>query len=115
MNALRQYKLSKEEKRAMQAEISRQARELTDKFALELDATLLWTIRKVSENHGKPWGAKMLREAYDTAVAAREELVKKYEMKDDELFILLYKLKEIGVDLEKWSKEMINHITLHIN
>lgn len=35
----------------------------------------------------------------------REELLKHYDMQDNAEFILLYKLRQIGVDVEKWTAE----------
>ena len=35
----------------------------------------------------------------------RAELLKHYDMQDNGEFILLYKLRQIGVDVEKWTAE----------
>lgn len=45
MNAIRRYSMSKAEKQALHHEAARQMREIVDKIALELDATLLHTVR----------------------------------------------------------------------
>lgn len=110
MNAIRRYSMSKEEKRAMHYEAARQMRAITDKLALELDATILWAAH---EKWGK--GKKSLREFYDFVAESREELVRLYEMHNDAEFILLRKLKEIGVDLEAWNKEPRKHLVFHID
>lgn len=109
MNALRRYTMSKEEKRALQAEVARQSREISDRFALELDATILWALH---EKFG--FGAKRCRRFYDCVYEVRENLLKKYEMQDDCEFILIYKLKEYGIDLKKWSEEQKNHVVIHV-
>lgn len=109
MNAIRRYNMSKEEKRALTHEVARQAREISDKFALELDATILWALHK---KFG--FGAKRCKKFYDCVAELRESLLKKYEMQDDSEFILLYKLKERGIDVKKWSEEQKNHVVIRV-
>jgi hypothetical protein len=110
MKAIPRYELSKAEKRAFHHEVARQTRKITDRFALELDATILWAAH---EKWGK--GKKSLREFYDFVTDCREQVLKRYEMEDDAEFILLYKLREIGVDLKAWSEEKRNHLVFHID
>lgn len=109
MKALMRYKMSREEKRAFDAEIARQARQITDRFALELDATILWALHT---EFG--FGAERLRRFYDCVAESREALLRHYEMEEDSQFILLYKPKEIGVDLKKWDAEQKQHVTIHV-
>lgn len=109
MNAIRHYTMSKAEKKALHAEVSRQAREISDKFALELDATILWTLHE-----GFGFGAERCKRFYNKVVECREDLLKRYDMEDDAEFILIHKLKEIGIDLREWEKELKNHITFHV-
>lgn len=109
MNALRRYSMSKEEKRALQAEVSRQARQISDRFALELDATILWALH---DEFG--FGAERLRRFYDCVYNNREALLRRYDMHDDAEFILLHKLREIGVDVQKWSADQKQHVTFRV-
>ena len=109
MNALRRYSMSKEEKRALQAEVSRQARQISDRFALELDATILWALHS---EFG--FGADRLRRFYDCVYQNREALLRRYDMHDDAEFILLHKLREIGADVRKWSEEQTEHVTFRV-
>ena len=110
MNALRRYSMSKEEKRALQAEVARQARQISDRFALEIDATILWALH---EKLG--FGPERLRRFYDCVYESRETLLQHYDMHDDAEFILLHKLREIGVDVQKWSAEQKQHVTMHVD
>ena len=110
MKAIPRYNMSKEEKRALHHEVARQARDITNKFALELDATILWAAH---EKFGM--GKKRLREFYDYIANCREDLVQRYEMENDAEFLLLHKLKEIGVDLKAWSEEPRKHLVFHID
>lgn len=100
MNAIRRYSMSKEEKRALHAEVARQARQISDRFSLEVDATILWALH---EEFG--FGADRLRRVWDCVAVHRAELLKHYDMQDNAEFILLYKLRQIGVDVEKWTAE----------
>lgn len=100
MNAIRRYSMSKEEKRALRSEVARQARQISDRFSLEVDATILWALH---EEFG--FGADRLRRVWDCVAVHRAELLKHYDMQDNAEFILLYKLRQIGVDVEKWTAE----------
>ena len=110
MNALRRYSMSKEEKRALQAEVARQARQISDRFAIEIDATILWALH---EKFG--FGPERLRRFYDCVYESREMLLQRYDMHDDAEFILLHKLREIGVDVQKWSAEQKQHVTFRVD
>lgn len=110
MKALRHYSMSKEEKRALQAEVSRQARQISDRFAIEIDATILWALH---EKFG--FGPERLRRFYDCVYESREMLLQRYDMHDDAEFILLHKLREIGVDVQKWSAEQKQHVTFRVD
>ena len=110
MKALRHYSMSKEEKRALQAEVSRQARQISDRFAIEIDATILWALH---EKFG--FGPERLRRFYDCVYESREMLLQRYDMHDDAEFILLHKLLEIGVDVQKWSAEQKQHVTFRVD
>ena len=110
MKALRHYSMSKEEKRALQAEVSRQARQISDRFAIEIDATIHWALH---EKFG--FGPERLRRFYDCVYESREMLLQRYDMHDDAEFILLHKLREIGVDVQKWSAEQKQHVTFRVD
>jgi len=100
MKALQRYQMSKTEKAALKAEIARQVHELDEKFSAEICAMLLWALH---EEFG--FGADRLRRVWDCVAVHRAELLKHYDMQDNAEFILLYKLRQIGVDVEKWTAE----------
>ena len=91
MKALQRYQMSKTEEAALKAEIARQVHELDEKF---------WALH---EEFG--FGADRLRRVWDCVAVHRAELLKHYDMQDNAEFILLYKLRQIGVDVEKWTAE----------
>ncbi len=100
MKALQRYQMSKAEKAALKAEIARQVHELDEKFSAEICAMLLWALH---EEFG--FGADRLRRVWNCVAVHRAELLKHYDMQDNAEFILLYKLRQIGVDVEKWTAE----------
>jgi hypothetical protein len=101
--------LNSVEQKAMNEEIGRQVREFTNNLALELDASILWALH---EEFG--FGKERLKRFYQTAAESREQLIQKYEMQDDAKFICMHKLKEIGVDLVEWEKQLQNHIKIKV-
>ena len=94
MKALQRYQMSKAEEAALKAEIVRQVHELDEKFSAEICAMLLWALH---EEFG--FGADRLRRVWDCVAVHRAELLKHYDMQDNAEFILLYKLRQIGVDV----------------
>ena len=93
--------LTADEKKAMDIEIKKQLAEFDRKHELEIDALILWTLH---EEFG--FGAKRLKKFYDIFGKAIDELIKRYEFDDsDRVWICTEKLKDCGVDLEKWAKE----------
>ena len=46
-----------------------------------------------------------IRRVWDCVAVNRAELLKHYDMQDNAEFILLYKLRQIDVDVEKWTAE----------
>ncbi len=99
-------RMTKKQERAMQAEMLRQ---LNSNMASDLEATFLWALHT---EFG--FGAERLRRFYDCVAESRKSLLRHYEMEEDSQFILLYKLKEIGVDLKKWDAEQKQHVTIHV-
>jgi len=89
------------EKKAIDMEIQRQLAEYDRRNALEIDAMILWQLHKQLG-----FGVKRLKRFYDNFALAMDALIKRYEIEDsDKLWICTYKLKEIGVDIEKWNNE----------
>ena len=91
------------EKKAMQMEIMRQTAEHDRKNQLELCATVLWVLH---EEFG--WGPGRLKKFFDIFDPSVDALLDRYEMGEedgDKLWLCTYKLKQAGVDVEKWFEE----------
>ena len=90
------------ERKAMDKEIRRQIIEMDRKHSDDLDAMILYTL------HVKfGFGKKRLRQFYEAMSEEHDKLIKHYEMPDDYPWLCKYKLKEIGVDIEKWNDQML--------
>ena len=89
------------EKKAMNMEIQRQLAEYDMKHMNELDAMVLWHLH---EEFG--FGLKRLKRFYDTFKPQVDALLERYVMDDsDMVWLCTYKLKQYGIDIEKWNKE----------
>ena len=94
--------LSSAEKKAMQIEIHRQIAEYDRNNLNEIDAVILWTLH---EEYG--WGRIRLKRFYKSVNTAIRKLLDRYEMDDsDSVWLCTYKLKEYGIDLDEWEKEI---------
>lgn len=93
--------LTAAERKAMNLEIQRQLAEYDLKHELEIEALILWTLH---DQFG--FGPTRLKRFYDRFNSAVKALVSRYELEDtDDIWLCTHKLKEIGVDLENWSKK----------
>lgn len=97
------------EQKALNEEIGRQTRSFVDRFALELDACILWALHE-----GFGFGEQRLRRFYESCAKNREDLIRKYEMQDDAKFVCVYNLKKIGVDVEEWSRQLPAHLKVRV-
>ena len=86
----------------MMKEIKRQCSAYWKKHEFELMAMILWQLH---EQEG--WGEKRLKRFFMGFTPTLDALLDRYDMEtDDEKFWLCtYKLKELGIDLEKWQHE----------
>ena len=100
-------RMTKKQERAMQAEMLRQ---LNSNMASDLEATFLWALHT---EFG--FGAERLRRFYDCVAESREALLRHYEMQNDAEFILLHKLRDIGVDVRAWSDAQPRHTVIHVD
>lgn len=87
-------------KRAMVHEINQQCLEADERLALDVDTMVLWTLH----TH-LGFGKKRLHDFY-VAMAAEHRRMREYYQLDD-LYPERYKLKELGVDVEQWQKEVL--------
>lgn len=90
------------EKKAMDIEINRQIVEHDRQFEIDSDATVLWTLHVCFD-----FGKDRLRRFWEMYFKERENLRKTYLMEADDLdWLYRHKLKDIGVDIEEWHKEI---------
>lgn len=87
------------DKKAMIREIDRQIVEREDLFYSDVDAAILWGMH-VELKLGK----KRLKRVYNAIIQNYKDMCKYYET--DEAYPAKIKLREIGVDLEEWRKEI---------
>jgi hypothetical protein len=93
--------LTSDERKAIDIEMRKMVADANRKNENEIDAVFLWWLH---EKLG--FGEKRLRQFYDDFTPAIRELNARYELESaDRPWLCTYKLKEIGVDLEAWSKE----------
>lgn len=93
--------LTAAEKKALAIELKKQLADWDEKHYNELDATVLWVLH---EQFG--FGETRLKRFHDNFVPAIKELVKRYEMDDnDDIWLCTYKLKQYGIDISKWNEE----------
>lgn len=84
---------------AMMHEINQQCLEADARFSLDLDTMVLWTLYQC---YG--WREKRLHDFY-LAMAREHRRMREYYQMDD-LYPERYKLKEKGIDIEKWQEEL---------
>jgi len=88
------------ETKAMNIEINRQILEADAKYSTDVDAMILWVLHSCFG-----FGKKRLRRFYDEFSAEHQRLRDYYEMQDDGAWLCKHKLKDIGVDVDKWNNE----------
>lgn len=96
--------LTNAEKKAMDIEIQKELAEWTRKHEIEIIAMVL---RQVRRTFGS--GEKKLKKFFDEFDLDINALVKKYEMGEmdnDNAWLCTRELKEQGIDVEKWYREM---------
>ena len=85
---------------AMDHEINQQCLEADERLALDIDTVVLWTLHR-----HLGFGVKRLHDFY-VAMAAEHRRMREYYQMDD-MYPERAKLKELGVDLEAWQKEVL--------
>lgn len=94
----KQYVLRGPGQKAMDEEIKRQILEQQDRIELDTDAAILWALH-VSCGFGR---AKLIKFYHDFLQVWRE-MRRQYE--DEDAYAERYKLKQMGVDVEKLREE----------
>ena len=100
------FKLTRLQKKAMNKEINAQILQKDMAYYLDMDAAVLWTLRI-----GFGFGKKRLRRFFELFAATHEELCKHYELEEDDngIWLCRKQLREYGVDVEAWEKEIEHH------
>jgi len=100
------FKLTRPQKKAMDKEINAQILEKDMAYYLDMDAAVLWVLRV-----GFGFGKKRLRRFFDLFGSLHAELCKHYELDDDDngIWLCRQQLKDYGVDVEAWEKELEQH------
>lgn len=94
--------LTTAEKKAMNLEINRQIAERDAKYAADVDAMVLYTLMA---HYG--WKKKRLKRFWDAFIKERKALREFYQMEEgDDEWLAHRMLKEIGVDINEWYKEV---------
>ena len=92
--------LNKKEQKILDEEINKQLLEADAKFTNDMDACVLWVLH----TH-LGFGYRRLRRFWNAFKAEHKRLREHYEMPEDSAWLALYKLKEMGVDVEAWNAE----------
>lgn len=95
--------LTNAEKKALDIEARKTYAEYDRKNANEIDAIFLLYLHR---RYG--FDEAQLKDAYVHMASKIESLAERYEMtcEGDRVFLATYKLKELGCDIEEWSKEV---------
>ena len=95
-------KLSKQEKKALDIEVKKALAEMDKKNTREIDAMVLWILH---DQFG--FGPTRLKRFHDNFVKSLDALVERYEMgKEDRIWLCTSMLKDYGIDLDEWDKEL---------
>ena len=90
-------------KKAMMHEIHQQVLEMDRQYQLDVDTMVLWGIRQYTG-----WGPKKLKDFYLFMFKEHMRMREYYEM--DDTYPERKKLKDIGVDIEKWYEELLDKV-----
>ena len=93
--------LSKKEQDALDAEIRSQIVELDKQHSRDVDTMILYTLMKYAG-----FGKKKLHDFWIALKEEHDNLIQKYEMPDEYIWLAELKLKEAGVDINKWEQEL---------
>jgi hypothetical protein len=100
-------KLTAAEKKALDMEARRSLAEYTRKHELEIEATVIWQIKRVLEEElGEEVNVDFLKRLYNGLDVELDKLIDHYEMDDgDAQWLCTKKLKDEGIDIEAWRRE----------
>ena len=93
------WKGSESQNAAMKKEIRRQILEQEDEYFKGIDTMVLWALHSEFD-----FGKQRLERAYKAIIREYKQMKNFYAM--DDTYPAEYKLKEIGIDMEKLRKEV---------
>jgi hypothetical protein len=110
-------KLTAAEKKALDMEARRSLAEYTRKHELEIEATVIWQIKRVLEEElGEEVDVSLLKRLYEGLDVELNKLIDHYEMDDDDAqWLCTKKLKDEGIDIEAWRREKYPNLKYEIN
>lgn len=110
-------KLTAAEQKALDMTTRRQLAEYTRKHELEIEATVIWQIRRILEEElGSEVDVGLLKRLYDGLDVELNKLIEHYEMGiDDAQWLCTKKLKDEGIDIEAWRREKYPNLKYEVN
>ena len=104
MNCLKRRKFSVAEQQAIDREINLQLADHVRKHEKNIDSAFLYALHVHPKTR---FGKKRLREFYELFQPILQSLLEHYEMgSEDQCWLCDKKLREIGVDLDEWEREI---------
>ena len=95
-----------DEKKALKIECNKIVNDLMAKrlsaSATEINAAILWSLHK-----NEHWGPTKLKRFYKDFQKPMKQVIMKYEMSEEDAgFLSIEALKEYGIDIHEWEKEI---------
>jgi hypothetical protein len=104
MKARTRWKPTCAERKAMQKEIDRQIVEIDNQYKRDLVNLVLWSLHVCPDTK---WGKVKLKRYYQLFDKIHQDMIDHYELRDDDApWLAGHMLKEIGVDIDEWEKEL---------
>lgn len=103
--------LNAAERKALDMEARRSLAEYTRKHELEIEATVLWQVKQITN-----WDEGLLKPFYQDFDIALDKLISWYEMdSEDAEWLCTKKLKDEGIDIEQWRREKYPNMKYEVN
>lgn len=92
------------ERKAMKDEINRQIIQADAQYSRDLIVSVLWALHVYPKTK---YAKKRLKDFYMTFDEVHQDMLDYYKMRDeDTAWLCDRKLKEIGVDIDEWEREL---------
>ena len=104
-------RLTSAEQKALDMEARRSLAEYTRRHELEIEATVLWQIKQLTD-----WDESQLKAFYQDFDVTLDKLIQYYEMgSEDAQWLCTKKLKDEGIDIEAWRREKYPNMKYEVN